>query len=104
MTKTNKTAFGKTLREARISAGRTQADVAKYLELSVAYVCDVERGYRAPLTNDRLMKAIHLLDADLSELVANRARYYGVVEVPLSGDATEDAEAVSIAVRRLSSR
>lgn len=104
MTKTNTAAFGKAMREARIAAGRTQGDVASFLAFSTSYVCDMERGYRSPPDLTQVAHLAHFLRADLTEFVAARARYYGVVEVPLSGNATEDAEAISLAVRRLSNR
>lgn len=95
------TEFGRVLRAARIDAGMTQGDVAKRLNLSVPYVSDVERGYRAPLTLERLMDAADLLETDPSVLVAARARYYGVMEVPITGRADVDGAALALALEAL---
>lgn len=96
-----KFAFGMLLRAARIAAGRTQGEVARYLDLSVPYVSDMERGYRAPLTLDRLKSVVGFLGADASALLWARAQYYGVVEVPMSGDKDHDTQAHALAVRAL---
>jgi transcriptional regulator with XRE-family HTH domain len=49
--------FGKLLRIFREAAGVSMGALARYLEISVTYLSDVERGTRAPLTSDRVAKA-----------------------------------------------
>ena len=45
--------YGAVLRAARIKAGLSQTSLAKILGVSTTYVCDVERGNRAPFTYSR---------------------------------------------------
>lgn len=97
MSKHNTMSFGVALRAARRRAGKSQADLAKYLGISTAYVSDMERGYRSPLTNDRLEKAARYLDADVMPLLEGRAAWHGCVEIPLTGRDDIDGPALRLA-------
>jgi DNA-binding XRE family transcriptional regulator len=101
MSKHDTRAFGRALRAARLKSGKSQGDLGKYLGVSTSYVSDIERGYRAPLTYDNLVKATHFLDADPRPLIAARAAWHGCVEVPLTGDEHMDASAVTLVLSAL---
>ena len=54
-----RTHIGQTLRQARISQGRTLRDVAKEARVSLGYLSEVERGQKeasSELLNSHLMK------------------------------------------------
>jgi transcriptional regulator with XRE-family HTH domain len=73
--------FGKLLRSLREAAGVSMGALARYLEVSVTYLSDVERGTRAPLTGDRIEKAGELLKLSREEVreldeAAGEARGY----------------------------
>jgi transcriptional regulator with XRE-family HTH domain len=48
--------FGRMLKEERGRAGRSMGEVARYLNVSVTYISDVERGVRTPFTPERVMQ------------------------------------------------
>lgn len=96
MSKHDTKPFGRALKAARLKAGKSQDDLGQYLGVSTSYISDIERGYRAPLTYDRLVKAIHFLDADPTALIYARAQWHGVVEVPLTGRRGNDELAVAL--------
>src|SRR5829696_6734717 len=75
---TEATAFGDVLRRLRLTAGLTQADLARLSGLSVRGISDLERGARATpqrRTLTRLSRALQLGGAQQAELdMAARAR------------------------------
>lgn len=73
--------FGPLLRGLRSKAGKTMADVAEHLGVSVAYISDVERGNRAPLTNDRIIAVADFLGIDRSDLLKAAAADKGNFEL-----------------------
>src|SRR5580700_8545048 len=56
-----KNRFGNLLRKLRIESGRSIGEVARHLEVSTVYISDVERGVRAPLTAERILRAAQFL-------------------------------------------
>lgn len=53
--------FGELLRRLRKEKGKSMGDLARHLVVSVPYISDVERGYRPPLTEDRIRDVAHFL-------------------------------------------
>lgn len=62
--------FGPLLREHRLARKVQQKDLAEALGISPQFLGDVERGYRPPLTPDRMSIAFTRLD--LPDEVRNR--------------------------------
>lgn len=68
------------------------SEVALRLEVSVVYVSDVERGNRAPLTPERILRTAHFLGVDPEPLLIAAARSRGAFELDatrVSGKARE---------------
>lgn len=63
-------AMGKRIQRLRLQAGRTQEELAEYLDVSVGYVSRVECGQRH-LNLDRLSDVAQFLNVSLPELVAD---------------------------------
>ena len=79
--------FGKLLRRVREAAGVSMGALARYLEVSVTYLSDVERGTRAPLTSDRIEKTAGLLKlspAKVRELDAAAGEARGYFELGIT--------------------
>lgn len=64
--------FGDELRRLRIEAGKTMAELAESLGISVPYLSDVERGRRNPFTTERIMFIAELLQVDVDGLFLAR--------------------------------
>lgn len=77
----NDLTFGLLLRAAREKTGMTMGALARALDVSVPYISDVERGQRAPLSDEKLERVVSILHADRSALEAAAARYRGAVKV-----------------------
>jgi transcriptional regulator with XRE-family HTH domain len=78
--------FGGLLRAARKKADKTMEDLAKKLGLTVSYVSDVERGYRQPWTNERIVEIAEFLNTDPNPLLKAAAESRGAFV--LSADVT----------------
>ena len=72
-----KNTFGNFLRRRRTAAGKTMGDLARHLGVSITYISDVERGYRAPLTRINIIKAAEFLGIDASPLLLAAAERQG---------------------------
>jgi transcriptional regulator with XRE-family HTH domain len=81
--------FGHQLREARQGADMTMGELVRVLGVSVTYISDVERGNRAPLTKDNILKAAAAMKIDPSRLLAAAAESKGAFE--LEADHLSDA-------------
>lgn len=79
--------FGALLRLTRQQAGRTLADVARLLDVSVVYVSDVERGQRRPFGNERIVRIAELLQVDPTPLLTAAAIDKGMIEYVIDEDA-----------------
>jgi len=90
--------FGKELREARKKAGKTMLDLADYLGVSVVFISDVERGNRAPLRTDRILRAAQFLNADAKMLLQAAAEQRGAFE--LDAEVSNRAREVGAALMR----
>lgn len=66
--------FGDKLRQIRIKNGMKMKDVALILGLSVAYISDIERGNRNPLSDDRI-KALGFSNDEIKELIIARGDF-----------------------------
>ncbi|MCW5888939.1 MAG: helix-turn-helix transcriptional regulator [bacterium] len=92
--------FGELLRRWRTKADRTMGDLAEHLGVSVAYISDVERGNRAPLTADRLARAVAFLNiADPNPLYMAAADSKGAFELDVA-DVSPTAREVGAALMR----
>lgn len=76
--------FGKVLRQVREEAKVSMGALARHLGVSVAYLSDVERGNRAPLTNERIFSAAEFLRIEESSLLEAAAESRGFYELPTS--------------------
>lgn len=75
------TDFGELHKRYRQAAKKTLVDVAKLLELSTSYVSDIERGHRAPYSNERIEKVAELFGAPAAPLLRAAAVSRGVFEL-----------------------
>lgn len=70
--------YGELLRELRKQKRKTLGDVARALDVTVAYVSDVELGRRNPLAREQTLIVAELFEIDATELlraaVATRRR------------------------------
>ena len=74
-----RTHIGSTLRQARISQGRTLRDVAKAARVSLGYLSEVERGQKE--ASSELLNAIcEALGLTLSTVIANVSSELKVLE------------------------
>lgn len=73
--------FGVMLRDAREIAGRSMGELARHLDVSVPYLSDVERGFRPPLVDDRIMKAAAFLGASPDPLLKAAAEARGAFQL-----------------------
>ncbi|UAW08028.1 hypothetical protein [Myxococcus phage Mx4 ts27htf-1hrm-1] len=93
-------AFGMVLSNARERAGRSMADVARFLGVSVQYVSDVERGRRAPMVRRKLLDVARFLDVEPWRFLRAAAVWTGEVGLPVSvTDPRRDAVAAALAVK-----
>ena len=76
--------FGDEMRQQRVRAGKTMQDVAREIGVSIAYVSDVERGHRAPLNREQILKAATVLGVPPEPLLLAAAQYRGGFELPFS--------------------
>lgn len=84
--------FGDLIRRIRIERGLSQRDVAKALGVSHVYLSEVERGTRAPLTHERIMRFAELVAASKIGLLVAAAQRRSSVDV--GGMTPEQIEAV----------
>ena len=87
--------FGAELRRLRLARGEGLRAVAARLGVSTAYLSEVERDLRAPLTGERIA-ALGLNDADEARLVVLAARRRGDFRLPATGDEATDALAAHL--------
>lgn len=89
-------------RESRLAAKKTMGDVARLMDVSVAYVSDVERGTRPPFSPDRIRKASTAFGfggEKLEGLLAEAAACRGAFELGTE-NATEKHMTVGAALMR----
>lgn len=67
------TKFGRLLRRKRQEAGKTMGDLAKFLDVSVPYISDVERGNRKAFPEDRIMAIAGFLSTAPYDLIVAAA-------------------------------
>lgn len=82
--------FAQKLRYYRTRSGKSQGDVARHLNVSRAYVSDVESGKRGPMTEERIVAVSRLLDIDPSILRDARAEVDGFWRLPVCGVPVDD--------------
>lgn len=85
--------FGDLLRKIRRKSGKTMLDLAEHLGVSVVFISDVERGNRAPLTRERIVKAAEYLGVDPGPFLVAAAKSKGSFEL--------DATRVSVKAREV---
>lgn len=91
--------FGALLREERKRAGRTMADVADLLGLSIVYISDIERGKRAPLDPARVVRVAELLQVGAGPLLSAAARSRGAFELATASVTPMHIEAGAMLMR-----
>lgn len=77
----NENTFGPEFRKARTAAGKTLGETARHLAMPVAYLSDIERGQRPPMSAQQLDQACQWFGIDPAPLQA--ARLWGTVEKTL---------------------
>lgn len=88
--------FGAAVKQARLAAKKSQGDVARYLDVTVTYVSDVENGKRTPYTRERLLKVAHFLSAPPGRLLIVRSMCTGTFELPTLGNSRADGLAAAL--------
>jgi len=91
--------FGDLLRKIRKRSGKTMFQLAQHLGVSVVFISDVERGNRAPLTAERILKLTEFLSLDPEPFLLAAAKSRGSFEL----DATRvsgNAQRVGAALMR----
>lgn len=73
--------FGRLLRATRQEADLSMGDLARSLGVSVPYISDVERGNRAPLTKENILKVAAVMGVDPAPLLAAAALAKGAFEL-----------------------
>jgi transcriptional regulator with XRE-family HTH domain len=79
--------FGELLRKIREGAHISLGNLARHLKVSVTYLSDVERGNRAPLTNERIFDValyLHIEPDELLEVAAENRGFYELDAAMLS--------------------
>ncbi len=71
--------FGDVLRRLRKKAGRSLGDVARLLEVSVAFLSQVEHGKRLPLSEVQIENVANFLQVEPGELLVSAAQTRGNV-------------------------
>jgi transcriptional regulator with XRE-family HTH domain len=71
------------VKEARLAAKKSQGDVARYLNVTVTYVSDVENGKRTPYTRGNTIRVAHFLEADSQHLLMVRGACMGSFDLPV---------------------
>lgn len=80
------TPFSRALREARYQAGKTQHEIAEFLDVPLPRVSEYEHGYRPPMASEELERVAAFLSADPTALLAAAARTRGELRVPIPED------------------
>jgi len=88
--------FGTTLRNARNKAGMSLCQLARSLDVSAAYLSDVELGRRGPFRCDKIHKISKILKVDPAELLISAAIGYGFFLLPYKDDLYIDMVAASL--------
>lgn len=77
--------FGETLRRMRREKNIGQRELADKLGIAPAYLCDIEKGFRAPFNKSRLDEICQLLqlsESDRADLYDAAARSSGPESAP----------------------
>lgn len=72
--------FGEVLRRTRRKCHMTLAQLADELDISIAYLSDVERGNRPPFTDERIVASADVLAIDPDVLRTAAAHSRGVFQ------------------------
>ena len=73
--------FGNLLRQLRKDVRITLGQLAGFLDISIPYLSDVERGKRGPFAKDRIESIANFLGVDKGQLLAAAARSRGFFEL-----------------------
>ena len=95
--------FGKLLRSLRVAAGVSMGALGRHLGVSVTYLSDVERGTRAPLTQERIELAGPFLKLDkpkLLKLLEVAAEGRGFFELGVNENVSPTAKQVGATLMR----
>lgn len=86
--------FGSLLRRQRRDRAKTLGDLARFLEVSVAYVSDVERGNRNPFSTERILKIANFLGQDPTALMEAAGLERGLIEYDIRSASPLEAAVV----------
>lgn len=86
--------FGSLLRRQRRDRAKTIGDLARFLEVSVAYVSDVERGNRNPFSTERILKIANFLGQDPTALMEAAGLERGLIEYDIRSASPLEAAVV----------
>jgi len=86
--------YGALLREARVRAGKSVAELARAVERTESHVRAVEDGTRSPMGVDETRRAAHAVGCDAAPLVEAFLRRRGEVTL----DATESGPVFDLAL------
>lgn len=75
--------FGETLKKLRLERGLSIFHISNALGMSVAYLSDVERGARNPLSVDKIKVVADLLGIDPTDLIIRAGVDKGCFRFPL---------------------
>ena len=70
-------AFGTLLRSVRERAGKSMSALCRHLDVSTAYLSEVEQGKRAPLTRENILKTAAFLNVDQLPLIMAASEWSG---------------------------
>jgi transcriptional regulator with XRE-family HTH domain len=92
--------YGTILRRLRRRSGKSMGALARELELSTPYLCDVELDRRRPLSSEHTMRAAVFIGADPTELL--RAAAGSREEIGVRTPCTSKGQTAMIALQRRS--
>lgn len=95
--------FGTYIRRTRIKARKTLKDVAGEVNVTPAYIWDIEKGRRAPPSPDKIERWAATLGLATADLLDRARVARKSVELPLSNGSSEDGNlrnSLSLALAR----
>jgi transcriptional regulator with XRE-family HTH domain len=73
--------FGRVLRNMREQKKATMGELARHLGVSVSYLSDVERGFRPPLVDEKIMRTATFLEVQPDGLLREAAEARGAFQL-----------------------
>ena len=98
----NHTSFGGLVRALREHMGKTIKDLASYMNWSIVYLSDIERGRRNPPAVDALKKMALFLQCNEDELIDSANKERKRVEIELKSGSINATDTALLLARRWS--